>query len=412
MGLYNSCPNFLIKRDYFEKIILLICILSNILFSAQIEELSWQKGESFLTFLEKNKIPLKLYYDLDKEDQELCSEIQSGNRFFSYTEDDGSLTQALIPVSLDIQIHIYKDSSDSYKFQTLPINYNETSELIAIPITESISNDILKATGDVTIAALLNSLFSNSSADFKKMKKGDFIAIEYNQKTYMGKLHGMPEINAAMIQINGKPFYRFRNNKDDKYYDENGVGFTKTYLFQIPLTYTRISSPFTNKRYHPVLKRYRAHLGTDFAAPTGRNIYAAADGKIEFVGTQSGYGKTIIINHQNGYKTLYAHQNGFAKGLRQGQMIKKGTHIGYVGSTGLSSGPHLHLGMYKNNVAIDAMSVLQKPKFEGLDPKEKPIFLANTKATISKFNKEIENDNRTAPTRLDRISDKSIINLF
>ena len=395
-----------------KKIILLICILFNTLFSAQIEELSWQKGESFLTFLEKNKIPLKLYYDLDKEDQELCSEIQSGNKFFSYTEEDGSLIQALIPVSLDMQIHIYKDSSNEYKFQTLPINYTEKSELIAIPITESISNDILKATGDVTIAAILNTLFSNSNADFKKMKKGDFIAIEYNQKTYMGKLHGMPEINAAMIQINGKPFYRFRNSKDDKYYDENGVGFTKTYLFQIPLTFTRISSPFTNKRYHPVLKRYRAHLGTDFAAPTGRNIYAASDGKVEFVGTQSGYGKTIIINHQNGYKTLYAHQNGFAKGLRQGQMIKKGTHIGYVGSTGLSSGPHLHLGMYKNNVAIDPMSVLQRPKFEGLDPKEKPIFLANTKAIISKFNNQIENDNRTTPTRLDRISDRSIINLF
>ena len=395
-----------------KKIILLICILFNTLFSAQIEELSWQKGESFLTFLEKNKIPLKLYYDLDKEDQELCSEIQSGNRFFSYTEEDGSLIQALIPVSLDMQIHIYKDSSNEYKFQTLPINYTEKSELIAIPITESISNDIQKATGDVTIAALLNTLFSNSNADFKKMKKGDFIAIEYNQKTYMGKLHGMPEINAAMIQINGKPFYRFRNSKDDKYYDENGVGFTKTYLFQIPLTFTRISSPFTNKRYHPVLKRYRAHLGTDFAAPTGRNIYAASDGKVEFVGTQSGYGKTVIINHQNGYKTLYAHQNGFAKGLRQGQMIKKGTHIGYVGSTGLSSGPHLHLGLYKNNVAIDPMSVLQRPKFEGLDPKEKPIFLANTKAIISKFNNQIENDNRTTPTRLDRISDRSIINLF
>ncbi|WP_066403883.1 peptidoglycan DD-metalloendopeptidase family protein [Aliarcobacter cryaerophilus] len=395
-----------------KKIILLICILFNTLFSAQIEELSWQKGESFLTFLEKNKIPLKLYYELDKEDQELCSEIQSGNRFFSYTEEDGSLIQALIPVSLDMQIHIYKDSSNEYKFQTLPINYTEKSELIAIPITESISNDIQKATGDVTIAAILNTLFSNSNADFKKMKKGDFIAIEYNQKTYMGKLHGMPEINAAMIQINGKPFYRFRNSKDDKYYDENGIGFTKTYLFQIPLTFTRISSPFTNKRYHPVLKRYRAHLGTDFAAPTGRNIYAASDGKVEFVGTQSGYGKTVIINHQNGYKTLYAHQNGFAKGLRQGQMIKKGTHIGYVGSTGLSSGPHLHLGMYKNNVAIDPMTVLQRPKFEGLDPKEKPIFLANTKAIISKFNNQIENDNRTNPTRLDRISDRSIINLF
>ena len=395
-----------------KKIILLICILFNTLFSAQIEELSWQKGESFLTFLEKNKIPLKLYYDLDKEDQELCSEIQSGNRFFSYTEEDGSLIQALIPVSLDMQIHIYRDSSNEYKFQTLPINYTEKSELIAIPITESISNDILKATGDVTIAAILNTLFSNSNADFKKMKKGDFIAIEYNQKTYMGKLHGMPEINAAMIQINGKPFYRFRNSKDDKYYDENGVGFTKTYLFQIPLTFTRISSPFTNKRYHPVLKRYRAHLGTDFAAPTGRNIYASSDGKIEFVGEKTGYGKTVIINHGNGYKTLYAHQSNFARGTRQGINVKKGEHIGYVGSTGLSSGPHLHFGMYKNGTAIDPMTVLTKPKIEGLEGKDKTTFIANSKNIINIFDKEMSSENRTIPTRLDRLTDRSDVNIF
>ncbi|WP_418186035.1 peptidoglycan DD-metalloendopeptidase family protein [Aliarcobacter vitoriensis] len=393
-----------------KKILLSFIFLINFLYSAQVEELLWPKGESFLTFLEKNNIPLKLYYELDKEDKELCSEIQTNNRFHLYTEDDGSFSQVLIPVSLDMQIHIYKDSTNNYKFQTLPINYSESSELFAIPINESISSDIQKATGDVTISAIINSLFSG--VDFKKMKKGDFVAVEYSQKTYLGKLHGMPEIKSVMVQINGKPFYRFKNEKDDKYYDENGVGFTKTYLFQIPLTYTRISSPFTNKRYHPVLKRYRAHLGTDFAAPTGRNIYAASDGRVEFVGTKGGYGKTIIINHQNGYKTLYAHQNGFAKGIRQGKVVKKGELIGYVGSTGLSSGPHLHLGLYRNNVAIDPMTVLKKPKIEGLDPKDKVPFLANAKSIISKFNKEMNNDNRTTPNRLDRIHDRSNIDLF
>ncbi|WP_418179844.1 peptidoglycan DD-metalloendopeptidase family protein [Aliarcobacter lanthieri] len=393
-----------------KKILLSIIFLINFLYSAQVEELSWPKGENFLTFLEKNNIPLKLYYDLDKEDKELCSEIQTNNRFYLYTEDDGSFSQVLIPVSLDMQLHIYKDSSNTFRFQTLPINYTESSEMFAIPITESISSDIQKATGDVAISAIINALFSG--VDFKKMKKGDFIAVEYKQKTYLGKLHGMPDIKSAMVQINGKSYYRFKNEKDDKYYDENGVGFTKTYLFQIPLTYTRISSPFTNKRYHPVLKRYRAHLGTDFAAPKGRNIYAAADGRVEFVGTQGGYGKTIIINHQNGYKTLYAHQNAFAKGIRSGMNIKKGTHIGYVGTTGLSSGPHLHLGMYKNGVAIDPMKVLKQPKVEGLDSKDKPIFLSNVKNTISKFNKEIVNENRTTPRKLDRISDRSTFDIF
>ena len=393
-----------------KNIILLIILFANTLFSAQVEELSWPRGETFLTFLEKYKIPLSLYYDLEKEDKELCSEIQAENTFFLYTEDNGELNQVLIPVSSDIQLHVYKDSKNNYKFQTLPIDYIENSQLVAIEINESISNDIHKATGDNTLSAIVQSLFKGSDANFRKMQKGDFIAIHYTQKSYLGKPFGMPEINSAMVQINKKPYFRFKYPKDDKYYDEKGVGFTQTFLFQIPVTFARISSHFTNKRFHPVLKRYRAHLGTDFAAPTGRNIYAAGDGRIEFIGTQSGYGKTVIINHQNGYKTLYAHQNGFSKDIRQGQMIKKGEHIGYVGSTGLSSGPHLHFGMYRNGSAVDPLSVLKKPQTDGLDAKEKASFLANTQNIIKRFEKEIANENRTLPNKFERVKDRSEIN--
>jgi murein DD-endopeptidase MepM/ murein hydrolase activator NlpD len=395
-----------------KKVILMIIIFFNFLYSAQVEELSWPRGESFLTFLDKYKISHKLYFDLEKEDKELCSEIQADGRFYLYTEDNGSLNQVLIPVSDDIQLHIYKDSNNEYKFQTLPINYTEHAETIAIQITESVSHDILNATGDVTLAAVLKSLFEDSSINFRKMKKGDFIALKYTQKSYLGRPHGLPDLTAAMVQIAGKPFYRFRNDKDDKYYDEKGTGFTKSYFFQIPVTFQRISSEFTNKRWHPVLKRYRAHLGTDFAAPTGRNIYAAGDGKIEFLGTKGGYGKTTIINHGNGYKTLYAHQNAFAKGVNQGRNIKKGEHIGYVGNTGLSSGPHLHLGLYKNNVAINPMGVINKPSMDGLDNKERASFLANTQYIIKKFDNEIQNEKRTIPTKLERTTDRSEINIL
>ncbi|CAM3405917.1 peptidoglycan DD-metalloendopeptidase family protein [Arcobacter aquimarinus] len=395
-----------------KKIILSIIIFINFLYSAQVEELLWPKGESFLTFLDKHKISQKLYFDLEKEDKELCSEITADGRFYLYTDDDGSLNQVLIPVSDDIQLHIYKDSNNEYKFQTLPINYTEKTELIAIQITESVSHDILKATGDVTLAAILKSLFQDNSVNFRKMQKGDFVALEYTQKSYLGRPHGLPDLKSAMVQISGKPYYRFKNQKDDKYYDEKGIGFTKTYFFQIPLSYTRISSVFTNKRWHPVLKRYRAHLGTDFAAPTGRNIYAAGDGRIEFVGNKGGYGKTIIINHQNGYKTLYAHQNAFAKGVRQGKNIKKGEHIGYVGNTGLSSGPHLHLGLYRNGTAIDPLTVINKPKLQGLDPKDKKTFLANTQNIINKFEAEMKNENRSLPIKFDRTTDKSEINIL
>ena len=394
-----------------RKIILSIIIFFNFLYSAQVEELPWPKGETFLTFLDKYKISQKLYFDLEKEDKELCSEITADRRYYLYTNDDGSLNQVLIPVSDDIQLHIYKDSNNEYKFQTLPINYTEFTELIAIEITESVSYDIAKATGDVTLAAVLKSLFSQG-VNFRKMQKGDFIALEYTQKSYLGRPLGMPDLKSAMVQINGTPYFRFKNPKDDKYYDEKGTGFSKSYFWQIPLTYKRISSVFTNKRWHPVIKRYRAHLGTDFAAPTGRTIYAAADGRIEFMGTKGGYGKTTIINHNNGFKTLYAHQNDFARGVKQGKNVKKGELIGYVGSTGLSSGPHLHLGLYRNGAAIDPMTVINKPSVDGLDGKQKAIFLASTRDLQKKIENEIKNTNRTIPTKLDRTSDKSEINIF
>jgi murein DD-endopeptidase MepM/ murein hydrolase activator NlpD len=394
-----------------KKIILTIIIFLNYLYAAQVEELNWPRGESFLTFLDKYSISQKLYFDLEKEDQELCSEITADNRYYLYTDDDGKLNQVLIPISDDIQLHVYKDSKNEYKFETLPINYTEYTELIAIEINESVSKDIANATGDVTLAAMLKSIFSQG-VNFRKMQKGDFIALEYSQKVYLGRPLGLPDLKAAMVEISGKPYYRFKNSKDDKYYDEKGTGFTKSYFFQIPLSYTRISSQFTNKRWHPVLKRYRAHLGTDFAAPSGRTIYAAADGRVEFVGIKGGYGKATIINHNNGYKTLYAHQSNWAKGLKRGQNIKKGQLIGYVGTSGLSSGPHLHLGLYKNGTAIDPLSVITKPKINGLEGKDRATFLANTKITQKKIEDQINSKNRTVPTKLDRTTDRSEINIL
>ena len=165
-----------------KKLILSLIIFYNFLYSAQVEELLWPKGESFLTFLDKYKISHKLYFDLEKEDKELCSEIEADRRFYLYTNDDGSLNQVLIPVSDDIQIHIYKDSNNIYKFQTLPINYTEHTETVAIKITESVSQDILNATGDVTLAAVLKSIFSDGGVNFRKMQKGDYIALKYTQK--------------------------------------------------------------------------------------------------------------------------------------------------------------------------------------------------------------------------------------
>ncbi|MEN8718587.1 MAG: peptidoglycan DD-metalloendopeptidase family protein [Sulfurovum sp.] len=388
------------------KILFLFFITMTTLFSAEVKELKWKQGESFLTFLQKYGISQKFYFDLEKEDKELCSEINAEILYYLYENADGSLNQVLIPVSQEIQLHIFQDENKNYKFQTLPIDYYEFSETIALPINNSVAFDLQKATGDALLGAQLKAIFSEN-VNFRKMQKGDFISINYRLKTLMGRPFGMPVIDAAMVEVNGKQHFRFRNLDDDKYYDEKGNGFTKSYFFNIPLTYSRISSHFTKKRYHPVLKRYRAHLGTDFAAPRGRKIYAAADGRISFVGRKGGYGKTIIIKHANGYKTLYAHQNRFNSKIKRGKWVKKGQHIGYVGSTGLSSGPHLHLGLYKNGVAVNPLKIIKRPNTKSLKGAKKSAFVKSLKPLKDAIILEAKKDNPNKPTKLDRLTYKS-----
>jgi murein DD-endopeptidase MepM/ murein hydrolase activator NlpD len=158
-----------------------------------------------------------------------------------------------------------------------------------------------------------------------------------------------------------KTYYIFQNPDDKRYYNDEGKSLT-SFLLKVPLSYSRISSRFTTKRWHPVLKRYRAHLGVDFAAPTGRKVFATADGRIIHKGRKGGYGKAIIIRHNNGLKSLYGHLNSYSNKIKVGSWVKQGTFIGRVGSTGLSSGPHLHFGLYKNGRAVNPLKIISVTK--------------------------------------------------
>lgn len=145
------------------------------------------------------------------------------------------------------------------------------------------------------------------------------------------------------------------------YYDLEGKSVIKGFL-RYPLEFTRISSNFSKKRLHPVLHKYRAHTGTDFAAPTGTAVRATGDGTIKFIGRKGGYGNTIILSHYKDVETYYAHLNGFAEKMVKGKKVQQNQTIGYVGSTGLSTGPHLHYEFRKNGKPLDPLSVdLPKP---------------------------------------------------
>ncbi|HEX7091412.1 MAG TPA: M23 family metallopeptidase [Longimicrobiales bacterium] len=146
------------------------------------------------------------------------------------------------------------------------------------------------------------------------------------------------------------------DGRSGNYYDLDGRSLRSAFS-RYPVQYARITSSFSWRRYHPILGIYRAHLGTDFGAPTGTPVRATADGTVSFAGRDGGYGNVVILRHFGGYSTRYAHLSRFASGIRRGRAVKQGQTIGYVGSTGLATGPHLHYELRKNGRPIDARSV-------------------------------------------------------
>jgi len=261
----------------------------------------WAKGETFLTFLETNKLPLNIYYDLAPQEQELATEIMSGIDYQILKSDDDKIEQVLIPIGEELQLHLIKQT-DGYKLTTTPIIYEEKEHIVTVEVHSSPYQDIIKETNNYLLAHEFIQAFKNS-VNFKRLQKGDKVVIFYKKRMRLGKQFGAPKIEAAMVEIRGRKNYVFSYNKG-RFYDAKGKEVEGFFLAR-PVNYRRISDRFTYKRWHPILKRYRAHLGIDYAANAGTPIRAAGNGKIVQLGRKGGYGKTITIKHDNGYKTLY-----------------------------------------------------------------------------------------------------------
>ena len=199
----------------------------------------------------------------------------------------------------------------------------------------------------------------NWDIDFvRELRQGDRFSLIYEAKYVDGEKYRDGDILAAEF-VNGDKTYRAIRYRDPggnvDYYSPDGRSKKKAFI-KTPVKFSRISSRFTNKRWHPVLKRWRSHKGVDYAAPTGTPVKAAGKGRIDFIGRQRGYGKVIILQHGDRYTTVYGHLSSFAKGLRKGDTVKQGQVIGRVGQTGLATGPHLHYEFRVNGKHIDPLS--------------------------------------------------------
>lgn len=367
-----------------RKIFIILSLFLSLTFSlnSSVEKFKWPNGISLLQFMEKSEIPLSVYYNLDKEEQELTNEIISDSICYILKDSRGKILQLLIPINDELQIQIYKDKHNNYKLDFTPIIYTKHNYTLGIEIKKSPYVDIIEATGNTALANEFMLIFKND-VNFKRLQKGDKLVILYEQKERLKQPFGAVNILAGMIEENKKPKYLYFF--DDKYYDENGKK-TESFLLVTPIQGAKIVSKFTPKRFHPILKRYRAHLGVDYAAPKGTKVYAAGNGKVTFVGRKNGYGNTVEISHSSSYTTLYAHLSGFAKDIKVGNSVKQNQLIAYVGNTGLSTGAHLHFGLYKNKQAIDPLKIVKIEKTNIVSEEELKF-----KALVKSMNERIKN---------------------
>jgi murein DD-endopeptidase MepM/ murein hydrolase activator NlpD len=194
--------------------------------------------------------------------------------------------------------------------------------------------------------------------DFFRIQKGDWFKVIYEEKLVDGQPVGVGKILAVQFKHEGRQFqaYYFDQGSGTDYFDEEGNSLRKAFL-KAPLNFTRISSRYTPRRFHPVQKRWKAHLGTDYAAPTGTPIQTVGDGVVVEAGYNSGNGNYVKVKHNGTYTTQYLHMSRIAKGMRKGAHVKQGQTIGFVGSTGLATGPHLCFRFWKNGKQVDALKV-------------------------------------------------------
>ena len=328
-----------------------------------------KKGDTFISIFTNLGLTRKeandIYYTVKKSYDP--TKLQVGQKIYLkttiYSQSGNILSVDRIVIQPDATTRHIVTRNEENKYVITTQRYELTDEINSSSgiITGSLSSSMAKQGVPRKLVAKFINIFSYS-VDFRRdLRKGDRFEIVYeNQIAPTGKVVKTGNILYAALKLRNDKIslYRFDDKKGNvDYYNENGQAMKK-FLHRKPMAFqqARISSPF-GKRRHPIHKDIRIHWGVDYAAPRGSAVYAGGDGVVQVAKYNGGYGKYIKIRHNSEFSTAYGHLNGYAKGIRPGVRVKQGQLIGYVGSTGRSTGPHLHYEVIKNGKRVNPLTI-------------------------------------------------------
>ncbi len=302
--------------------------------------------------------------------------IRAGKKFLILKEKDSASTPKYFIYENDRVNYtvIDLDSISAYRDKRpVTIKKREVSGIVNSSLTESIQ--------DAGLSQLVTFELANIyqwTIDFFRLKKGDQFKMVYNERYIDDTVFvGVENVEAAVFKHGGRPYYAFSYEADSinneiSFYDEEAKSL-QSFFLKAPLKYSRISSRYTKRRFHPVQKRWKAHLGTDYAASTGTPIMSTADGTVIASGYTSGNGNYVKVRHNSKYTTQYLHMS--KRNAKQGQSVKQGDVIGYVGSTGLATGPHVCYRFWVNGKQKDPYRQ-QLPTAKHIEEENKEEYLA------------------------------------
>jgi murein DD-endopeptidase MepM/ murein hydrolase activator NlpD len=309
--------------------------------------------------------------------------IKAGNPYTLLCLPDSGYTAKYFIYEIDYTQFVVFSLQDSI-FARRGVKEVEKRIETAVGVIESSLWNAMAGNGyDVNLAISLSEIYA-WTVDFFGIQKNDRFEIIYEQLYVEDKAVGLGKVLAARFNHYGKDQFAFYFEQDSMgdYFDEKGQSLQRAFL-KAPLKFSRISSHFSKSRYHPVLKYHRPHHGVDYAAPSGTPVYAIGQGVVTRKGYQGGgAGNYLYIKHNSVYTTAYLHLKSFAKGISEGTRVTQGQLIGYVGSTGLSTGPHLDFRFFKNGSPVNPLKVESPPA--------KPVEEKNMTAYMDKVSRMME----------------------
>ncbi|MEL1241265.1 peptidoglycan DD-metalloendopeptidase family protein [Flavobacterium flavipallidum] len=349
-----------------------------------------RRGDTFGTIIEGQNIGDRKIYEIVNSIKDTF-DVRSIRPDKTYTmlrsKDKTNKLQVFVYEPNDLSYYVFdlRDSVVVAHKKVRPVTYKR--RVITGVLKGSLSETLANSGVEANLASQITKIYS-WSIDFFKLKKGDRFGIAFNERYINDSIYnGVSNIESAFFEYKGKIMYAFpfvQNESSGKvdYYDEEGKTM-KNFFLKAPIKFSRITSRFTMNRFHPVQHRWKAHKGTDYAAPTGTPIMTTAAGVVETTGYTAGNGNFVKVKHNGTYATQYLHMSKIL--VRRGQRVNQGDVIGRVGSTGLASGPHVCYRFWKNGVQVDALK-LKLPTGTPMEGRNKARFMK----TIEPLKRELD----------------------